>query len=398
MNPNRTKISKYIYFFTAYSVFINTIPLNEGSIVAFVLGKIMLCFRGLLILLELTINYKRYNFSKICNLLILSLITIMSYKYTENWIFFDIFFIVICFGDKIDVNKLSKSVFNTILFVLITVSVLNFFGVISDEYVFCRPDGTIRPTLGFSHPNALAGNIFFLLVFYFLKNKEQTYKYMDILIVVFCAIFTYVVPNSITSSFCILIIAWYILMSRINALNLLRRFFINTKILFTIIIFIIIGIILLIYMIALNRTGEALIVNMSGTFYTRFIYGAKALRTYGISIWGQAVNMCNEKQLQLVMDPIEKTEYFNLDCLYFYMPIVLGIIPTLYYCFWWIKALKNASIRRDFRYIVFFVIILAYSVSEGTVLNYTMPLILYGLCGNLETTYKNSRKATIKNI
>lgn len=399
VNVKRITISKMIYTYIVIILATKLIPLEKLPIVALLLGKSILLFRLFLVTYKFVDIYKHsLPIKQFFALFVLLVLSILEYAYTNEWQLFDTFFVLISFEKYIDYRKIYNIIFSGLAIVMISVPLLFFGGISASDFTYYRADGGIRYSFGFSHPNAFAGNLLFLIIFYLLKIDRTKIRPKEIFLIFICGLFTIFIPKSITAGFCIVLISCVLFIKKFSATESIG-FIKNRKVKLFVGIVTIFGIISLVYIIAMKGYGEDILANISGTFYSRFIYGQKAIKQYGFSMFGQKVEMINEKMLSL--DGVEG-EYFNLDCTYFYLPIVKGILPTICYLFWYIKAITLSVKSRNL--MLFFILIITsiYAISEASVLTY-LGYLFIGAVGYAKNKSNNkeddiSRKSFVKGI
>ena len=300
------------------------------------------------------------------------MLTVFEYLILDEWILFDIFFIIIAFRNVLDYKKVYKIVFATLLFSISLIIVLNLMGVIPSNFNYHRASGKIRYTMGFNHPNAFAGNLLILLIFYVLQKESLTN--VDAVIILMCSIFTLIAPNSLSAGVCMFLLALCIGFIK-KGYNIKTVRFNEKKLCILYFYIFIFSIVCIAYLVALTGLWENLISSLSGTLYTRFLYGKEAIDKYGISMFGQNIDMVNERMI----NENSKLKYFTLDCTYFYMPIVIGLIPTLYYLKWYLNSIKISILSGNKILLCVFIVVTLYAISETSFIMYSAFLFLGAL-------------------
>ena len=103
---------------------------------------------------------------------------------------------------------------------------------------------------------------------------------------------------------------------------------VTTKLVYLFAVGILTCIIVGVYAIALFDLQKDVPVEMSQSLLARFSFGAKALAKFGFSVFGQDYHPVGTSA---IMNGAHPSTYFVVDCLYFYLPIFVGIIPSLVY-------------------------------------------------------------------
>ena len=171
-----------------------------------IIGPVILFIRALCILLWLfkavcsKVSYKEYGLFFVFMLLVAS-----QYIYLGQWLLFDVFFVPVFFGKTMSFERIRKIYLNGYIIAVVFLATLSATGLFS-KYVFVRGDGSIRYSLGFLHPNLL-GIIILCICYLFLLRDRKFSKVCDYFLLPICAAFLWVVPNSMTSAF-LLILTW----------------------------------------------------------------------------------------------------------------------------------------------------------------------------------------------
>lgn len=267
------------------------------------------------------------------------------------WVLFDLLFIPVLFSNYVSFNKVvTVSFFCFSAGTLLTI-LFNYLNIIPDV-PFSR-HGSVRYPLGFSHPNNLG--LFLMLISItsvFLCKKFSWYIYLLIsILTVFCIL----VPKSYTPAYImIMLLVGLPIVCKYERKGLSDSVKRN---LFNVFIFAFVILVVSIYLIAIFGIGENIIRSLPGALWARFSSGYRALSEYGISILGQQVTLSKA---------LFETNHnaLILDCSYFFMPIVLGVIPTLLYFYLLFVSVKHSIYSLNLR--LFFVQCLAlfYGISE----------------------------------
>lgn len=327
---------------------------------SFVLGKISLICRFFMLLIAIILR-PRLSIHSICFFVIFafSYLSISSYA----WGLFDLVFLGIFYYPK-DYKKMLKVYISSIAFGFIVIFALYFLHKMP-EYQLVRDDGTPRYSFGFSHPNGLGRFMFlFCCLFYFIKRTNFTWKHIFLY---FCiGLFIYYFPNSVTSALLVWLIAVmmlfqkaYIYQKNKNPLSnpLLRVIGYTVLPALTI---------LMIVVTIMYINNVSILENLPTTILARFKMGTQGLQQYGIKLFGNDIKFSGTADAYFHK---RTGRYFVLDSLFFYLPIKMGIVPTIYFFAIYFYTICNSVKRKDISKIVVLIIFLLYSISECAILS-----------------------------
>ena len=149
------------------------------------------------------ICYQNYKKNEILKIVLIGTLIFISAYFSGVKLLLTAFIFIVAAKD-IDINKVIKlTLFIQILCISIIV-MLALSGVIENR-IFTRRDGDIRYSLGFTHPNAFAGQILQLIIISVWIRWEK-FNYKDYLILLLLGLFILKVCDSRTSSLLIFIL------------------------------------------------------------------------------------------------------------------------------------------------------------------------------------------------
>ena len=96
------------------------------------------------------------------------------------------FILVICAAKNIDFDRFVETDFKMKTLLIILLVTFHYFGLTND-YIMYRANGTVRNSMGFSHPNMFGLQLLIIcLEFFYIKYiKKQKFKIMDFLFLAF---------------------------------------------------------------------------------------------------------------------------------------------------------------------------------------------------------------------
>lgn len=136
---------------------------------------------GLILLTILfVIQFRKYNIKTLFIMVIVFITLIISIYKTKSYYICQLLLILLV-SKNIDINQFIKNIFFIQLFMFCTVILFHMMGMTTDVIKY-REDGSIRNSLGFSHPNRLGNYIFIMILeyIYIKKVKLKLYNYLII--------------------------------------------------------------------------------------------------------------------------------------------------------------------------------------------------------------------------
>lgn len=280
----------------------------------------------------------------------------------KTWLVFDLLFIPLLFSDYISERKVYKTVLYTILAGVFLIFVFRYFSFFQTRNIY--RNGVLRYSLGFSHPNAL-GFMVIICSFLFSLLYYKKHLYITLLILTALVLFVYYIPNSVSSTLIIILLIFAIIFSRFieNKLNSQRA-----KLIFSLTLMFIFIEIVGIFYVVLQKAG---IGYLSGevfrTFSARIELANQAINEYGISWLGQSVRSSLNQY------------HFVIDSAIFYLPIVVGLIPTGFFMWAYISALKKALDKKSILLYCALFLMFIYALSENYIITSHLSLFLFVL-------------------
>lgn len=320
-----------------------------------------------------------YTRREIAAIVLLIIVAGASYLVIGSYTFFDVFFIAF-FCRKINKEQVINTFFYSILAGVIVATILYYMGIMPEFRIYRLETNQIRVALGFSHPNVLARLILILCALYILKKKEKI-NLVDLIIMGAIGYWVYIYPNSITSALVIYLLVVLLAISKIYEFlfqtDMVKNMFFKGAVLFLIPMTLIV-----VYVFLLNSSGESILKDISSTFMGRFIYGMRAITTYGIHIFGTKLPIVGNASSYFSNRP---SSYFVIDCLYIYMPVQYGVIPSALFFIEYTRGIINCLRWKDFYMTSILAVLALYSISEnGMALIYSSFIFIYSLSRDMK--------------
>ena len=363
MRIRKIKLENFVYMYICFSLFLQLYLLSSISslfpTVNLLFGKIVLVLRILVVVFCFwDALYKPIHLSKFVVLMICFSVVLIQYITIQNWGMFDLIFIPLYLGDRIDYKKLFTMYFDITVVTVLLLSILSILDLIP-SYDVIRHGGGMRYALGFGHPNQLGMILFNAVLAKFLSTEISYHGMFAIFLTV---IFLVVIPNSITNALGTFLIFGYLVIERLRG----RKRKVGEKFIKSWFCFAIFGLLIIIWAVyygVLNTAIGDFVKALSGTFYTRFTLGQEALDRYGISLFGQTIEQVGFEQIRLGIANMQ--DYFTVDCLYYLFPIKYGAVPSLVFAASYVLALYKSVVKGNMRLTYTLSLFLLLAVSGG---------------------------------
>ena len=276
------------------------------------------------------------------------IVSYITHKFSGSYFLFDLFFIPIFLSKIVDFNTIVKIFFYVIVIAVITTVFLDIYEVLPQKSFGTRGK-FVRYNLGFAHPNSLGLMLMLLGMLFVLKVKKFTFDHL--LVLVLLGIICVVVPNSYTSAYVLFMLAFVLcLIIRFQNCNLTIA---TQRILFVTLIVIFISIIVSVYFLSFSDYFKDYLHKLPETLHCRFRFGAEAYIKYGLSIFGQPYSPKDTYP-----------GYFIVDSTLFYLPVFIGIVPSIIYVLLVSRAVWMSVKYNNFVLLVVQFLIFIYSISE----------------------------------
>ena len=280
------------------------------------------------------------------------ILSCITHKFSGSYFLFDLFFIPIFLSKIVDFNTIVKIFFYVIVIAVITTVFLDIYEVLPQKSFGTRGK-FVRYNLGFAHPNSLGLMLMLLGMLFVLKVKKLTFDHL--LVPILLGIICIVVPNSYTSAGVLFMLVFALcLIIRFQNCNLTIA---NQRILFVTLFVVFISIIVSVYFISFSDYFKNFLHKLPETLHFRFRFGAEAYIKYGLSIFGQPY--------------YPKDTYpgfFIVDSTLFYLPVFIGIVPSIIYMLLVSRAVWMSVKYNNFVLLVVQFLIFIYSISEYIVI------------------------------
>ncbi len=327
-----------------------------------IIGRLAILLRGIIVLLTLThiIIQKEIKLRIILTMIIYAIIVILSYRSAHTWFLFDTLFIALFWGNELNYSRVITCFLNIYVIGTLVIFLLYCIGLLPD-LGFIRGNGHERITLGFKHPNSLGFIAMSICMLQYLKPKNKRSKLIGLWFI-FVSIFLLFVPNSITSGLLVFVLGVITLFEDKKIVKIIEKHVGKKQ---PILLYAFGGsVIVLVYLIMIRGLWSTQIAGISGTFYTRFIYGYRAILTYGFNLFGRVIELRGDST---ILNGGLLSDYFTLDCVYVYVPIVYGIIPSIIFFIYYFYCIYMAWRSKNHRLLTLLIIGLFYGISETNI-------------------------------
>ncbi|CDB16979.1 putative uncharacterized protein [Clostridium sp. CAG:221] len=347
-----------LFFYLAYTFILLQAMFNNVPSLTPLYGIID---KLVIVLIFLTILFQNqiYRIKEIAWVVIIFAIVVISYFLSKDNIILKAIMLIIASKD-INFKKFIK--FDLVIKVIFCFIIIIFSQIgIAENYVILRADGTIRQSLGFSHPNALAA--YWLSIccdyIYLAFNKNKIIKLF------ICTIITFIIGYITDSRTVIICVSLMIIL-------LLYNNYLNNKIIKKIVIFLPYLLFALSLSLAYLYKSSDLIKNIDRLLSKRIYYTEQYLQKYDINLFGQKIETVSTVQSRLLNISPQ-----ILDNSYIVLLLKFGIILLFCSCLLLSLRLKLSYRERDKLLIIILIIFMIVGLFENWLIkiNYN-PFIL----------------------
>lgn len=372
---NKEKI-KNILFYMAYFLMIflsmfSRVPIIEENYK--IIESISL---GLLVFTSI-LQIHKLKSNELMIMILIMLLALISYIFSDDSIVLKLF-LVIYSSKTLDFNDFIKKDLYVKLIFFIIVIILHFNGLTTD-YIMYRSDGTMRSSMGFSHPNIFGLYIFMFCMelVYLKRNKLKLYDYVMI-ICLLLVIYNYSDSRASIISLVLLItllLTKNFLIKYVFSRKVIKFFVQNSFLIFTIITYIA-------TILYSNNYGIGKIMNtITSNRISSICY---FLDNYGINLFGKKLYLVSTEKSVLL-----SIKAYILDNCYFNLLIKYGAIMFLIIFLITRKVFERLYNYKKFSLIIIFLILLVYGLMENSIFKITYtPFLLY--FGNVLYSKKES--------
>ena len=347
-----------LFFYLAYTFILLQAMFNNVPSLTPLYGIID---KLVIVLIFLTILFQNqiYRIKEIAWVVIIFAIVVISYFLSKDNIILKAIMLIIASKD-INFKKFIK--FDLVIKVIFCFIIIIFSQIgIAENYVILRADGTIRQSLGFSQPNALAA--YWLSIccdyIYLAFNKNKIIKLF------ICTIITFIIGYITDSRTVIICVSLMIIL-------LLYNNYLNNKIIKKIVIFLPYLLFALSLSLAYLYKSSDLIKNIDRLLSKRIYYTEQYLQKYDINLFGQKIETVSTVQSRLLNISPQ-----ILDNSYIVLLLKFGIILLFCSCLLLSLRLKLSYRERDKLLIIILIIFMIVGLFENWLIkiNYN-PFIL----------------------
>lgn len=289
-----------------------------------------------------------------------------TYKHGHSWVLFDLFFVPLFLSKKLNLSIVINIFFYLILIGTIVTITLDLFDFLPKFPSGFFKEHQIRYNLGFSHPNSLG--LMFMLISMLLVLKVKKMNFWCVLVLAILCSLCVILPKSYSST---TIIFFLTLFSVCKIIFQNFSFDVSRRIIYFFAFGVLACVIIGTYVAAFTDVLKDLLTNLPQSLSGRFVFGAKAFYQFGFSVFGQEYNPVGTGAILKGADP---STYFVVDCLYFFLPVFVGIVPSLVYLFLFCRGVWFSVNRGNYALLFILIMISVYSVSEYLVI---FPLFMF---------------------
>lgn len=348
---NLKHILYYLAFFPVLiTQFTDTVNINSPAVSRYA------SIFSILVLFILFIINQKYSIKRIFIICIMFTLLLLVIYFSRREIFLLNMFLLIIMSYQIDFEVLIKHYFSVLIFLIITVLILNRLGFVSDIFIYKREFGIIRQTFGFKFPTFLPNLFFHLtLVYYYIRKY---FSIFDFLILTIINIYLY--QSTDTKA-----VYYYVFLFLIIVIILQRiKLNINTKVsefIFSIICILSVSIPVLLSILYGSKSPFFLILDKLLT--SRLYLGYQGIQKYGLNLFGANIQWVSLDQPKLLGLP-----YFYIDSSFLNIWLNYGFFLLLFlvlsFYFGVIKLLSDAENNENSKYLLIFTVLMMHSMFD----------------------------------
>lgn len=265
----------------------------------------------------------------------------------STWIF-------VVVSKNLDFDKVVRIIYIVQLVMICLVFFMYAIGYLED-YTMYR-GSLVRHSMGFSHPNQLGARMFLILTTRCYIRREK-FNFFDWLLLPIAAYFVYVVPNSKTSVYALIMLAGILLLDIIvKASGGKQSFFSGILILSSVI-----SMVISVTLSVINAKQYALFNVLDKVLSARFSLCHKTLRYYGISMFGQNIQLIFQDYFTGVF------YHFWLDNAYMALLLRYGPIMLILFCGIYIATMLYFKNQKNYVVVEIMCLYAIYGVMENNI-------------------------------
>ena len=322
-----------IFYFTYTLLLICSIMSNVKFLMSFIPYIKYFAF-GLMILF-FVIRIKKMSLKIIIISLIIITVLMVSYIITgDNNILLLYLLILIYPGEDFE-KFIKKDII--IRVVLCTIVIILYNMDLTNNYFMYRPDGRIRSSMGFAHPNNFGMYMFTICADYVYLNYQK-FKIKNYLVILIMALLIYFVSNSRTSVIGLLLLLVLIFLSQ----KLKIKYLYNNFFKFIIINLPIIFIALTLIFVNLYNNHNEFVIKVNEILSNRIFYASSFLNEYDINLLGNKINYISTQEAKLISERASV-----LDNSYLSLVLNYGILTFIIIYYLLRKIINTAYEKKD---------------------------------------------------
>lgn len=360
------KINSIYLFYCAYTLFLFSMMFSSVNVISNFLEYFKYGIYAI-ISLAIIIQSKKYYLKEFIYMIVCISVSFVSWRVSNN----NNLFIMVLFifaMKQIDFNKLVRYDLKLKIFFMISVVILYVMGC-TDTFYMYRDDGTIRSSMGFSHPNVFGAYVFSIYCeyIYIYRNKNKTI--INLLVTVTAFLLVNYFCDSRGSSYSILILFILVTYKKIDLFGIM-----NKKIVKAIFIGLVFLGTIFSYMIASNyNKNDSFKYSVNRMLSGRISSAKYFIENYDIKMFGNEIKTVSTRQ---AMETGKSA--ILLDNSYIKLLVQFGILSYLIFTINFSKAVNRAFKENDYILAIIFAVYAIRGLTDN---------ILFYLYGNIFLLY-----------
>lgn len=384
MKVSTYKLIWYIYFLTAIVSFTKLTTLF--SLLPY-LKYIQLSLIVFLVLIRVTQSWKVTTKGLAAGTMVIAF-AVANLKYTSDLsiLFYIVFVASMTFDNTDSFLRTDIKVRFSFLFVVVGLCLL---GVL-ENYTMMRPDGSVRHSLGFNHPNMLGAYCIVILLEFLAIRLGEKLRMRDIFLLLLSILLVHYMSNSRTYILTLLLV--------LVISDIIYRTKLNNKVTNVLLILLPVILTVLSFVLAISfKRGNPMWEKLDMLVSNRISFAQPFLMTHNLQAFGQNIELVGSVHAMLINS---NTHILDMGYLRFVLEngvILWGVLMVVL-----IVCMRQAIRFKNYRDIILMLFLMISAVFESTlsnpILNFIIPIVAASAAKEAWTRKKKNPDGRIEEI
>lgn len=362
----RRKINEYL-FYISYTLILITTMFTRVSIISKLYTYIDL-LSLLIIFINCILASDKFTRKDLLIFFLILTISFISYYVCDSNFIFKLFLIIYS-ARNLNFDECVKKDFKIKLLLFISVVALHFLGLTND-YIMIRSDGTIRNSMGFSHPNIFGIYILMLCLEYVYIHDFKSNKTQYFILVVLIFIVNYFANSRASMLVMLLMLLTCIFKKTIFYLlenkKWIKKIATNS--------FLILSIFTL-FLTVLYQQGSDVGIEINKLTSNRISSISQFYNKYGLHLFGSKLTLVSTEVATLT-----RKQAYILDNSYANLIIQYGVLIYIIIGIFFKKSFNKMYNDKNYSLMLVFILLLIYGIMENSILKISYNFFLIYFC------------------